>query len=86
MVSSTARWARSGRSASSAHWSGYSAKRARAQASWLRVVSVPAMSTATARETSSSLESRSPASSMAMSTLSRSSPGVVRRAAIRSAR
>ena len=72
MASSTARGASSGRSASSAHWSGCSANSARAQASWLRVVSVPAMSTATASETSSSVDSRSPASSMAMRSLSRS--------------
>ena len=64
-----------GCSASSAHWSGCSANSATQQASWLRVVSVPAMRTASASMTSSSLDSRSPASSMAMRALSRSSAG-----------
>ena len=38
-----------------AHWSGYSLKRATAHASWLRVVSVPAMSTASVIITSSAV-------------------------------
>ena len=55
IVSSTAPAASSGSSASSAHWSGCSANSATEQASWLRVVSVPAMSTASVIITSSSV-------------------------------
>ena len=53
-----------------------------AQASWLRVVSVPAMSTASVIITSSSVDSRSPASSAAIRSLSRSSAGCERRSSI----
>ena len=64
MDSSTARPASSGRSARSAHCSGCSVKRATEQASWFRVVSVPAMSTACASIAISSVESRSPSCSI----------------------
>ena len=55
------------------------ARSAMQQASWLRVVSVPAIRTASASMTSSSVESRSPASSTAISALRRSEPGSWRR-------
>ena len=70
------RGASSGRSASIAHWSGWSQNTCTAAASWLRVVSVPASSTASAIISSSSWVSRSPSSSAAISADSRSSRGV----------
>jgi len=80
IVSSTAPAARSGSAPSRSHWSGYPLRRATEQASWLRVVSVPAMSTASVIITNSSVVSRSPSSSAAMRSLRRSSAGRLRRA------
>ena len=79
MLSSVARAASSGRPASSLHWSGCSVNKATVHASWLRVVSVPPTSTATAMLSSSSVSSRSPASSAAIRSVNRSSAGVTRR-------
>ena len=73
IASSTAFGASSGCSASRAHWSGCSQKTSTAAASWLRVVSVPAISSVAASISSSSWVKRSPSTSARIMSDSRSS-------------
>ena len=81
ITSSTAARPRSGRRASSRHWSGWSRKVRTARLSWLRVVSKPPNTSSTMASRSSCSDKRSPsASCTCTSRLVKSSVGRRRRA------